>query len=322
MLRPNRTAPPSRPGSRRPNDDTLNVLDRITDISFDPDEGRNFLFYGDSGTGKTTLWSSFPGPILVMICSGGRKPGELLSISKKDRAKIQTVTLSKPSEMDEIIRAHEAGTLRHGPTGKPYACMVLDHVTGFQDLKQQTIKNWNEIPQQRGFADTTQQEWGEISRQVKEHLAKLLSIRCNVVIIAQERIFLPGNDDKAKSIKASMEDAGVLKPKVGAALMPGITGWLNPACDYVVQTFIRQREIVEEHIDTHKGKELKSYETKKTPGVQFCARLGKHETFMTKFRVPGVKLPETIVLGDTIDGVVKSPSAYEQLMKYINSTEE
>lgn len=319
-LRPSRTIPP-RSGTPSRTTDDRNVLDRIANIEFDPNEGRNFLFYGDSGTGKTTLWSSFPGPILVMVCSGGKKPGELLSISKRDREKISTVTLSRPSEMDEIVKAHETGVLKH-PSGKPFRCIVLDHVTGFQDLKQQAIKGWSEIPQQRGFADTTQQEWGEISRQVKEHLAKLMSLTCHVIIIAQERIFLPGDQDKAKGVKQSMEDAGVLRMKVGSALTPGIAGWLHSASDYAVQTFIRQREITVENVDTVKGKEVKSYETKKTSGVQFCARLGKHEIIYTKFRVPGVKLPEVIVLGDTVDGVIKSPTAYEQLMTYINAEEE
>ena len=289
-------------------------------MGFDPNDGLNFLCYGDSGSGKTTLWSSFPKPILCIICSGGQKPGELRSINTPEMRKVvSTVTLQRPSEMDEVTKALDLGVLKHG-SGHPYATVVLDHVSGFQDLKLMAYKGLSAIPQQKSFGIATKQDWGEITAQIKEHLVKLLSLRCNVVVIGQERVFLPGrgDDDDTKNLKLAMEEAGVLKPKVGAALTPGLVGWLNPTCDYIVQTFIRDRYIEEESVTKVGGKEVKSVMRTRVPGVEFCARTGKHEIFMTKFRVPDAKLPEVLVLGDSVNGVRKKPSGYDQIIKLIN----
>jgi hypothetical protein len=309
---PNRTPP-------RKVEPQSSVLDRITNLGFDAADGLNFMLYGDSGSGKTTLWSSFPKPILAVICSGGQKPGELRSIDTPEMKKVvSTVTLQTPSELDEIVRAVDTQALIHKGSGKPFATIILDHVSGFQDLKLMAYKGLSSVPQQKSFGIATKQDWGEITGQLKEHLVKLLSLHCNVVVIAQERIFLPSGDDPAKEVKSSIDMSGVLKPKVGAALVPSLTGWLNPACDYVIQTFIRQRRIKEESITKAGGKEIRSVVEKDVEGVDFCARTGKHEIFMTKFRVPDAKLPDVIVLGDSANGVRKKPTGYEQIMALIN----
>lgn len=311
----------NQPITRRPNTGgtsaaKLGVLDRITAMSFDDSEGLNWLFYGESGTGKTTLWSSFPGPILVMICSGGQKPGELRSINTPEmRKKVQTVTLDTPSEIDEITRALSPG----GSEAGRFNTVVLDHVSGFQDLKLMSFKGLSDIPQQKMFGMATQQDWGIMVSQCKEHLVKLLSLPMNVVIIAQERIFTAkGDEDKER--RAVLNDIAlseVIKPKVGASLVPSLTGWLNPACDYVVQTYKRPNMI--KTPDMHKGKETGTFTTERGEGVQFCARTGPHDIFMTKFRVPGGGgIPESIVLGDSIKGVYTNPSGYERLMSVVN----
>lgn len=319
MLRPVRqnSTPPRKIPSQE------NVLDRIVPMGFDPDEGRNYLFYGESGTGKTTLWSSFPGPILCIVCSGGLKPGELLSIDTKVmREKIDTVVLRSPNELDMVTGAIDRGDLVHSGTKKPYRCVVLDHASGFQTLKLAAYKGWEEIPQVKKFGDANKKEWGEISAAVIEHLAKLMTLKCNVIIIAQERIFLPNSDDPGREVKMNIALSGVIKPKVGAALMPSVTSWLNPASDYVVQTFIRQRTVIEEQVTKIAGKEHLDQVKRLVDGIEFCARTGKHEIFMTKFRVGDAKPPEAIVLGDTITGVKKSPTGYEQLMKIIKGVEQ
>lgn len=293
------------------------MLDRITPMSFDDSEGLNWLFYGESGTGKTTLWSSFPGPILVMICSGGQKPGELRSINTPEmRKKVQTVTLTTPSEIDDITRSLSPGGSHEGR----FKTVVLDHVSGFQDLKLMSYKGLSTIPQQKTYGIATQQDWGEMISQCKEHLVKLLSLPMNVVIIAQERIFTAKSTDgeERTSVINAIALSEVIRPKVGAALVPSLTGWLNPACDYVVQTYKRPQIIKEP--DIVKGKETGTFTTRRGEAIEFCARTAPHDIFMTKFRVPGgAGLPESIVLGDTIKGVYTNPSGYERLMAIINS---
>lgn len=320
--RPVRQVPvPQAPAKK--GDEDVDVLDRIADLSFDPTDGLNFTLYGESGTGKTTLWSSFPGPILAMICSGGQKPGELRSIDCPEmREKVSTVVLRRCSELDTIVRAITKGDLLH-KSGKPFETLVLDHVSGFQDMKLAEYKNLRKIPQQKTYGVATRQDWGEITSQCKEHLIGLMSVKGHVVNIAQERIFLPNSDDPAGEIKKGIELSDVIKPKVGAALTPALTGWLNPASDYVLQTFIRQRQVVETKTTKIAGKVKESSVTRILPGVDYCARVARHEIFMGKFRVWGAKdLPEAIVLGDSVNGVKTNPSGFEQIMSIINSGRE
>ena len=58
----------------------------------------NLSVYGVSGTGKTTFWSTFPGPIRVFLFSGIANPGELKSIALEDREKIEPVIFDSIDE--------------------------------------------------------------------------------------------------------------------------------------------------------------------------------------------------------------------------------
>lgn len=241
------------------------VIDRIQPIGFDDDEGIKITLYGKSGTGKTTLWSSFPSPILAIICSGGSRPGELRSINTPENKKrIKAVTIEESSEIAELVE--------HQKETEQFKTIVLDHSSGLQDLKLKEILGIEELPAQLGWGVAQQQDWGQCALQVKETLRSLLSLSCNVVIIAQEREF---NTDR--------DSDDLILPYVGAALTPSITGWLNPACDYIAQTFIRNKVIKKRR---KVGKKVVVTE-QKGEGVEYCLRVGPDEVFTTKFRVPG-----------------------------------
>lgn len=248
------------------------VIGRIKPIGFDND-GIKILLYGRSGTGKTTLWSTFPGPILSIICSGGINSGELRSIdTPANRKKISSVQLQSIAEFAEVINyVHSEGG---------FQTVVLDHASGLQDLTLKEILGLEELPAQKSWGMASQQQYGQSSLQTKEALRSLLNLDCNVVIIAQEREF---NTDS---------DNDLLEPTVGASLTPSVVGWLNPACDYVCQTFIRPKLVeVKSKVG---GKIVKT--TKRGKGVEYCLRTEPHDVFITKFRVPkGTPLPDVIV---------------------------
>ena len=243
----------------------------------------NALIYGESATGKTTLWATFPGPILALICSGGSRPGELRSINTPEyRKKINPVVIDGPETYREQI----------GKAGE-YATVVLDHAGGFSDMvlskeimMLDTIltAKYRQAGKGESWSVVSQQQYGQLAILLKEHFRVLLDLNANVVIVAHERIF------KGKEETGVASD--VLRPMVGAALTPSVAGWLHPACDYVLQTFKRpkmnkvQSEIAGQMIEMEeRGK-----------GIEYCLRTEPHETFMTKFRVPrGTKLPDVIV---------------------------
>lgn len=230
----------------------------------------SLLLYGRSGTGKTTIWATFPKPILAIICSGGQRPGELKSINTPEYRKvINPRVVCESTDVRSLIDMAD-----------DYATIVLDHATGLQDLVLKEVLGLDELPAQKKWGLATQQQYGQCTLQCKEMLRAILNLPCHRVIVAQERSF---NDDG---------DNSMLAPTVGAALTPSLVGWLNPACDYIGETFIRAATTVK----TQKiGKKVIKQRVK-TGGVEYCLRTAPHEVYTTKFRVPkGAELPNELV---------------------------
>lgn len=250
------------------------VIDRITPIQFDQDEGIKMLLYGESGTGKTTFWATFPGPILSIVCSGGNRAGELRSLNDEARKKVRTVTLQSSSEMKELVEHAEGGG---------YKTIVLDHASGLQDLVLKELLGLDELPVQKSFGLASQQTYGQCTQMVKEYCRAMLNLSCNVVIVAQQRTF--GGKDEGL-------DPELIKPTVNAGLVPSMVSWLNSSCDYCVNTFIQAKYA--EKTQTVAGKSVTTRVKEK--GVEFALRTGKHEVYYTKFRLPlGSVLPDQVV---------------------------
>ena len=257
------------------------MIDRITPIGFDDDVGIKINIYGRSGTGKTTLWSTFPAPILAIVCSGGKNPGEIRSIdTPENRKRISQMVISSTDDLRDVL-VYQAKK-------EPYATVVLDHASGLQDLVIMEYLGLDEIPlslyrkagRGESWSLVSRQGYGQIANEMKEMLRRLLSLRCNVSIVAQEREF---NNDNEESM---------VLPYVGSALTPSIVGWLNPACDYICQTYIRQCTR-EKTVKVGKKTVKKQIAIK---GVDYCLRTAPDPTFTTKFRLPrGVVLPDCIV---------------------------
>lgn len=277
-----RQSPVSKPAANGPAK-AASVLDRIEPINF-ADDGLKALIYGRSGSGKTTLSGTFPGPILWIVCSGGQNPGELRSLDSPEiRKKIQQVRLRDSGEIKELAQ--------HVSVSGKYRTVVLDHASGFADLVIMELLGLREIPiakyraagKGESWSTVSQQQYGQLAVMCKEYFRSLLNLPTNVIVVAQERVF------------GGKEDGGspeIIRPTVGPALTPSIVGWLAPACDYILQTFIRPK--MEKVTVEIAGKP--SVMNKPGKGVEFCARTEVHDTFLTKIRAPrGVVLPDAIV---------------------------
>jgi hypothetical protein len=277
-----------RPGQRVQRPQGASVLDRIAPISF---EGVNVsvLVYGQSGTGKTTFWATFPGPILCIISSGSFKPGELRSVNSPEyREKIKQVVLYQSAEMRDLMR--------HVQQTREYKTIVLDHVSGLQDLTLKEILGLQELPAQKHWGFATRDHYSQSTAQCKEYLRAMLNCQdfCNVVIVGQERNF-NGPEDRA--------DPEMVFNGIGVGVTPALASWLQPAVDYTLQAYKRPR-FTEQEVTTRTGVEKTKVREK---GVDFCLRCEPHDIIATKFRVPkGSPLPDYIV----------NPT-YEKLMSVI-----
>lgn len=264
---------------------TSNVVSRISDVEL-PGEF-SMLIYGGSGTGKTRTVSTFPGKILHIICSGGKQSGELRSISAEARKKIKQIKPENGGEMFELMQ------MLREDNGKNYKTVVLDHVSGFQDLILAEVLG-RPVPEQKSWGLCTREQWGVCTGRCKSILRELLDLPISRLLIGQEKIGEPSEDSELEC------------PYVGVALVPSLAGWLYPECDYICQTFKRSKR---EKIVSRMGKNSKELVSwKKLPGVEYCARIGPHPEITTKWRVPeGRELPDSIV----------DPS-YDKFMEVIN----
>jgi len=275
------------------------VLGRIKPLEI-PQTGLKVLLYGESGSGKTTFWSSFPKPILAMLCSGPVQSGELRSLASPEMSKgIFQVDIRETGEIHEIIEAIKQ-------TGE-YATIVLDHASGMQDLALKEILGLDDMliakyrvaGKGESWSVVSQQQYGQLALKCKEILRGLLNLQSNIVIIAQQRKF-GGKDEEDSSL------SDVIKPTIGAAMTPSVTGWLNPACDLVLQTY--KRPLMIEKKVMVANKEITT--STRGKGIEYCLRTEPHDIYMTKFRLPkGMVLPECIV-----------DPTYEKLMEVLEQS--
>lgn len=249
----------------------LTVLDRLGPIRFNATV--KLSLYGRSGSGKTTLACDFPKPLMLIGTEDGTK-------SVHNISGIDYVRIKESPELGELVdHARESGK---------YKSVVLDTASNLQDMILREVLGLEELPPQKSWGMASRQQYGQCALQTKERLGQILNLAdhydINAIIIAQERNF---NED-------ADTDSEDLLPSIGSALSPSVTGWLNPACDYIGHTFIRNR-YGEKRIKLKGGKK-ETVQRVKLKGVEFCLRTGPNPIFTTKFRKPkGRELPDVLV---------------------------
>ena len=272
MPRASKTTAPKKPTKKKA---TGGIASRIQSMGEREIPGMKVNVYGQSGTGKTRFWSTWPQPTLVILASGGDDPGELISIdTPANRKGIDELVIQKLSDINELVEAIKSGELNK------YETVVLDHASGLQDIAVKELLGLENSPVQMGWGTASQQQWGQIGLAMKEALRHLLGLKQNVLIIAQQREFNVDNESDQ------------LMPYVASALSPSVVGWLNPAVDYIVQTYKRNKVVTK----TKKiaGKEVE--QTVQTDEVEYCLRVGPHSMFTTKFRTASEdELPGSLV---------------------------
>jgi hypothetical protein len=276
---------------------TEGIWSRIKPIGLDWNNVKlNILIYGDTASGKTTCWSTFPKPILAILCSGGkRKADELWSIATPENEDvIRQVHLDKLSEITELI---------DGEVAKHYQTVVIDHLTGFQDVALREVMGIEHVPEQKKFAFAGRKEWGKTAENAKEVLASMLDLDCNIVWTAHEKVFDPKDEEGKKAIIAA--DGQVAKAFVGPALTPALANWVNGAVNFVCQAYTTNKVKVEE-ITLGEGDSAVTQRMETlTNEVDYWLRVEPSTIYKSKVRIPRVWL-------DRLKNI-KDPS-YQSLM--------
>ena len=232
------------------------ILSRIVAVEDMPSTGIKMCLYGRGKTGKTSAACTFPKPLLVIGTENGTK-------SVKKVKGVKFFPLLESSEIDELAEAIPS----------EYASVVLDTAGGLQDMIMKEILGLDDIPVEKSWGMAVREQWQSCGVQTKERLRRLLDLAdkhgTHVVIIAHERNF---NDEGGSDL---------LFPTVGAALTPSTAGWLNGACDYLCQTFLREQTVKKDvKVAGKKGATM----LRKTGKVEYCLRVGPHPVYMTGFR--------------------------------------
>lgn len=233
------------------------------------------VLYGRSGTGKTTLASTYPKPILyINIRDNGTD-----SISDVDD--IDVVDVNTSEELKDLLLwcAKQSGR------GKLiYRTIVLDTMSQLQGILVEELgekKNLSGKKKRAGdFGTFTMAEWGVIAGDLKAVIMDVRNLPVESVFICQERVFNIGDEG----------DDGLdqLDPEVGPKLMPSVKNDLNASVSVIANTFIKVRVT-----------KVKNPETKKsvtTIEKLYCLRVGPNEVYTTKIRKPkGIEAPDYIV---------------------------
>lgn len=217
------------------------------------------VFYGRSGTGKTTVASTFPKPILLLDI---REQGnDSIADYSDDEIKVLPI-----ETWDDVEQAY--WLLKSGE--HPYKTVVLDTVTQLQDICME------QVMEEEGRDFATKQTWGTISGLMKTWLINYRDLTedgMDVVFLAQERVHDNDSDDDL--------DESQLDPSVGPRLMPSVAAVLNASVKVIGHTFIR--EVVTRKLDSIKRE------------THYCLRVGPHPYYITKIRKPRDKdCPEYI----------------------------
>ncbi len=233
--------------------------------------------YGRSSTGKTTLASTYPKPILYLnIRDNGTdsiadiEDIDVVDINSSEELRDQILWLHKQARRDKLI----------------YKTVVLDTMTQLQSIlveeMGEKIKARLESKKKRAgdFGSLQLQEWGLIAGDMKAVIMDVRNLPVESVFIAQEKVHNVGDDDDDGNEQ--------IAPHVGTRLMKSVDSDLCASTSIIGNTFIR--------VKTTKTKDPKTKKTTRTVEKQYCLRLGPNEVYTTKIRKPkGIEVADYIV---------------------------
>ena len=238
-------------------------------------------FYGRSGTGKTTVACTFPGPILLLDVRD-KGTASVLDVKNLDILVIE--------EWDNFEDAY--WWLKANPT--KYKTLVIDTVTNLQQLSIEKIlskKKKVDLTKAGDWGTMSRRQWGDVASMMKTWITNVRDLEMNVIFVAQDRIFNFSDDDDEND-----EGDDHLQPEVGPRLSPAVAAHLNASVSIIGNTFIRRRHIPDRKVGKKivKGKEI----------TEYCMRLGPNPIYITKLRKPKSVTPPSILVDPSYKEII------------------
>lgn len=247
------------------------VWDRVKPVSLG-NKKDSVLVYGNSGTGKTTFACTYPKPLLLIGFEDGTR-------SVHNLEGVHFIRARNSQDVRDLIEG-----VKQGSADLDYQTVVIDTVTEMQDMVLKEVMGVDELPAQKSFGMATRSDYGDCALKTKEILREVLKLPeesiCNCIILGQERTYNTDSDSGTS-----------LEPYVCVALTPSVAGFLNPAVDYNLRSFIKQKEDIKQVKVNGKVKTIR----KTLDQPEYCLRIKAHSVYTIKFRAPkGTPLPDYI----------------------------
>jgi len=237
-----------------------NVLSKAVPVA-ETDDFVTALFYGRSGTGKTTLASTFPKKILLLDFK------DKGTDSIKDVKSIDVIRILEWSELEDVYWALKNG--KHD-----YDTIVFDTISGMQTTAIEQVKTENKMDQEDALS---RRNWGEVSSMMSQWLMHFRDLELHVVFLSPDRTKNTRDEEEEQEY-----EEGQLEPEVGPAVIPSVARMVNAAVKVIGNTYIRQ---------THKTKD-----GKRVVVTGYMLRIGPNPFYITKIRSPkSYRSPGSIV---------------------------
>jgi hypothetical protein len=241
---------------------------------------RSFVFYGQAGTGKTTLAGTFPQPILLCDCRD-KGTDSIVDVEELDVMSVETW-----EDAEQVY-----WFLKKNP-GK-YKTVIWDTMSQLQNIAVEAVleEKGKDKSAVGDWGTMTQREWGDVAARMKPFITNMRDLPMDVIFIAQHRVFNMPTDDEDEA-KTTM-----LAPEVGPAMMPSVGKHLNASVSVIGNTFIRVRTEERKRMVKNKNPKLKPKEVvDEVEHIEYCLRVGPNPVYTTKVRKSReITLPDVIV---------------------------
>lgn len=240
---------------------------------------RSYVFYGRSGTGKTTISSTFPKPLLLLDIN------DQGTDSIADIKDIKVMEVSQWSDVEDVY-----WWLQKNPN--EFKTVVIDTVTQMQGLAIEKVmaNNKKDAAKSGDWGSMSRREWGDVAQLMKTWVVNFRNLPMEVIFLAQERVFNIDEDNDTNV------DENLLMPEVGPRLSPSVASTLNAAVSVICNTFCRIREYEKEI----KGKKVIKRNT------EYCLRVGPNPVYITKLRKPKSVMPPSVIVDATYEDIIEA----------------